>query len=347
MYDIFFVIYNSDNRKNQIKSRFPLAKFCILDKDTTIHKAIKNAQTRSLTKMFWFIFLNNEIVEDFDFDFKVMEWDQKYVHLFKESDVFLIPKSYEVTKREAEHLFFVNSKEVDLVVAKPIPFDIVFVSYSELNADENYQRLVKRFPNAKRVHGIKGIHQAHKKAAELVETPMFWVVDGDAHILDTFNFDYRVSYINFDTVYVCRSINPINELEYGYGGVKLLPTDLTKNLDISTVDMTTSISSKFMAIPIVSNISKFNTDEFNTWKSAFRECVKLSSRIIIGQNDKESVYRLDVWCREGEEELFGKYAIAGAKAGKDFGFKYKNDPLMLAKINNWLWLEEEFKRFAI
>lgn len=347
MYDIFFAIYESDILKKHIKSRFPLAKFCILTKDTPIHNALKDAQHRSLTKMFWFIFPDRKIVEDFDFAFDVPEWDQRYVHTFKDSGTYLIPKTYEITKREAEYLFFVNSKEVDLTVDKHISFDIVFVSYAEPEADKNYQNLIKRFPNVKRVHGIKGIHQAHKKAAELVETPMFWVVDGDAHVLDTFNFDYRVSYSNFDTVHVCRSKNPINGLEYGYGGVKLLPTELTKNLDVNTVDMTTSISSKFSALPIVSNISKFNTDEFNTWKSAFRECVKLSSRIIVGQNDKETLYRLDVWCTEGADEPFGKFAIAGAKAGKDFGFNYKNNPSMLSKINDWVWLEEEFRRFSI
>ena len=40
-------------------------------------------------------------------------------------------------------------------------YDIVFISYQEPNADENYNKLLKRFPLAKRVHGVKGIHQAH------------------------------------------------------------------------------------------------------------------------------------------------------------------------------------------
>ena len=31
----------------------------------------------------------------------------------------------------------------------------------------------------------------------------------------------------------------------------------------------------------VSNITAFNTDPFNTWRSAFRECTKLASAIII------------------------------------------------------------------
>ena len=42
----------------------------------------------------------------------------------------------------------------------------------------------------------------------------------------------------------------------------------------------TSIRNKFRAMPEVSNTTNFNTSPFETWKSAFRECCKLSSKII-------------------------------------------------------------------
>ena len=46
----------------------------------------------------------------------------------------------------------------------------------------------------------------------------------------------------------------------------------------------------------ISNTSRFNSTPFNTWKSAFRECVKLSSKVIDRQDNKETEARLDVWC---------------------------------------------------
>lgn len=55
-------------------------------------------------------------------------------------------------------------------------YDIVFISYQELNADENYAALKERFPMVKRVHGVKGIHQAHITAAKKCFTKMFWAV---------------------------------------------------------------------------------------------------------------------------------------------------------------------------
>jgi hypothetical protein len=218
-------------------------------------------------------------------------------------------------------------------------YDIVFISYQEPSADANYASLKVRFPMAKRVHGVKGIHQAHIAAAKKCFTKMFWIVDADAIILDDFNFGYKVDEYNLETVHVWRSQNPINDLVYGYGGIKLFPRKLTVNMDISKPDMTTSISSKFKAIPEVANITAFNTDPFNTWKSAFRECTKLSSKIIDRQKNEETETRLDIWCTKGSERRYGDFAIAGANAGREFGLSNMAD---ISLINNFEWLEEKF-----
>ena len=69
-------------------------------------------------------------------------------------------------------------------------YDIVFISYEEPNADEVYAELKARFPMAKRVHGVEGIHQAHIAAAKKCFTKMFWVVDGDAKLKNEWQFDY-------------------------------------------------------------------------------------------------------------------------------------------------------------
>ena len=218
-------------------------------------------------------------------------------------------------------------------------YDIVFISYQELSADENYAALKVRFPMAKRVHGIKGIHQAHIKAAKKCFTKMFWIVDADALILDTFNFDYEVPDHQLDHVHVWRAKNPINNLEYGYGGVKLFPRKLTIDMDTNKPDMTTSISSKFIAVDAVANITAFNTSPFEAWRSAFRECAKLSSKSIARQNNEETEERLAVWRSKGRDQTYGKYAIAGANAGREFGISDNAD---ISLINNFEWLEEQF-----
>jgi len=347
MYDVFYISTEKDKNFLTLQKKFPLLK--LAKYETTINESFFSAQKKSLTNFFWLIDDEFQLNEDFDFEYEVPEWDQKYVHVFKQKNgyfggLYLFPKNYKITKKEVEYNFFVNTKEINQVVGNYPFFDIIFISYNEPNADNNYKKLKDRFPYAKRVHGVKGIHRAHIEAAKLSDTRMFWVVDGDAIIDPDFNFELEVNQWSRNTVYVHQSKNPINDLVYGYGGVKFLPKQLVLSMDIDSVDMTTSISKRFNSVQKVSNITAFNTDPFSTWKSAFRECVKLSSRIIEGQVDSQTQGRLDIWCSVGEDRQYGEYSIKGAIAGKEFGIKYAEDTDMLKKINDWEWLQNEFRQ---
>jgi hypothetical protein len=221
-------------------------------------------------------------------------------------------------------------------------YDIVFISYNELNAEKNWQNLTARFSWAKRVSGVTGIHRAHIAAASKCFTNMFWVVDGDAEILETFDFSYTTKETKF--VHVWRSLNPINDLEYGFGGVKLLPRLATLNMDTSKPDMTTSISPHFKPMPEVSNVTAFNTDPFSTWRSAFRECSKLSSKVIDRQKNDETENRLLTWKIKGADRPFGEYSLKGAADGEQFGVLNKGNIEELKKINDFAWLREQFER---
>ena len=298
--------------------------------------------------MFWCVWNDVIIDKDFKFDYTVTEWDNTYIHVFKNKDCFdgicLFPKNVVPTKREIEYRFFAHKKEVDVVASMPTPYDIVFISYNELNADNNYEKLLLKYPHAKRVHGVKGIHQAHISAAKLVTTDMFWVVDADAELVDDFMFDHHVAKWDKDCVHVWKSRNPINELEYGYGGVKLLPTKLTLTMDLSKPDMTTSISPKFKAMGTVSNITAFNTDAFSTWRSAFRECVKLASRTIDRQDYQETADRLTAWLTYYPGKPFAQEAAEGAYDGREYGRKNAADPAALSLINDFDWLKNRFEQ---
>jgi len=221
-------------------------------------------------------------------------------------------------------------------------YDIVFISYKEPNADDNWEALKSRFPNAKRIHGVKGIHQAHIAAAKKCFTKMFWIVDGDAVIMDDFNFDYEVPNHQQDHVHVWRSKNPVNDLVYGYGGIKLFPRRMTINMDTSKPDMTTSITDKFKPMPQLANITAFNTGPFETWKSAFRECCKLSSKVIDRQKHDETTKRLQIWQTVGADRPYGEYAIQGAIHGTEYGEKHFDSPQDLCRINDFEWLQEQF-----
>ena len=283
-------------------------------------KAITNDKERD--ELIWFY--GNEIIKHLEMPIAKTPFDEEQSKFFK--------KVYQNPPR-IRHPFIANTK------IKEKNYDMFMITYNEPNANENYARLKDKYPNLKRIHGVKGIPNAHKAAAEICETDMMWIIDGDAEILDSFRFDYEVPLSEKDAVHVWRSINPINDLEYGYGGVKLLPTELTRQLDVNRVDMTTSISTKFKKMERISNITAFNTDPFNTWKSAFRECAKLSSKVIDRQKEDETNARLKTWTTVGHDRPFGEYALAGATAGMEFGL---SDGADLRLINDFDWLQEQF-----
>lgn len=313
----------------------------------------KNAIEQSSTEMFWIIPAEVTPLDTFKFDMYFSHhnvYDRNVNHVFKHlfrgettyNGIMLMSTNAVISKRELEFRFLIEKKEYDIVASTHRMYDIVFISYYEPNADQNYQQLLDTIGNIDRkiyrINGIKGIHQAHIEAAKLATTDMFWVVDGDAQIVNDFNFDYVVSRYERNIVHVWKSQNPVNSLIYGYGGVKLLPRNLTLAMDVTTPDMTTSISKLFKAMPAISNITAFNTDPFNSWKSAFRECVKLSSKAIVRQDDIETQERLDIWCTVGTDQD----AINGACAGREYGTANKNNLEALQKINDFDWLKEKF-----
>lgn len=340
MYDIFFITDSLNNPDFlSFKERFPLSKAV---------DSLDTARKRAFTKFFWIVWPDIIVDSNFDFNYKVSEYDTSYTHVFKNKNYFdgicLIPKNGKVSGKEFTHRFFFEKKEIDIQASVPKPYDIVFISYNEPNAEENFKRLIKRFPNAKRVDKVKGIHQAHIEAAKLVSTKMFWVVDGDAVIVDSFNFDHQVATWDLDCVHVWRSKNPVNGLEYGYGGVKLLPKKLTLEVDTFSIDMTTSISHKFKAMNEVSNITAFDTDAFSTWRSAFRECVKLASKTIDRQHYEETANRLTAWLTFYPDKPFAQEAAEGAFDGREYGRKNAADPAALTLINDFDWLKSRFEQ---
>ena len=323
-------------------------------------KAYQKAAKMTRTGYFWALDNDVEMIDDFDRSFYIDRHHKSHFHLWPKESPYtgyihqfsglkLIPASaIKELKPDADKLRkmnFKNKKPIKKVKAatRDIPYDVIMLSYQEKFADRNYAKLLERVPNAKRVHGVKGIFNAHQAAANLADTRMFYVIDADALLLEEFNFEYFPSVWDEDTVHTWKSKNPVNDLIYGYGGLKLFPTQLLRDATDWRIDFTTSISEKFKPMPTPANYTAFNTDPFNTWKSAFRECTKLSSSIIHRNKQDEDDERLEAWCTKGEDREFGTYAIAGARAGRAWGTEHASNDEMLGKINDFEWLEEKFK----
>jgi hypothetical protein len=218
------------------------------------------------------------------------------------------------------------------------PYSIFFLSYEEEAAEENWRRLRQIAPRAQRVHGVKGILNAHRTCDERAETDFFFVVDGDNEVL---GFDFSASAEDPRAVHVWRCRNAVNDLVYGYGAVKLYPRGLLGAASAAN-DVATSVSHAYRIMPEVASVTRFNTSAWSAWRSGFRECVKLASRSIARQNSSETEERLEVWCSRGGERPFGEWCLAGARAGREYGHLHRQDRGALALINDYDWLKREF-----
>lgn len=235
--------------------------------------------------------------------------------------------------------------------------DIIFISYGENNANENWDKLISRFPYAKRITNIKGIYNAYKKAADISHTDFFFIVDADNIILENFNFDFQPR-DNSTGTFIWQAKNPVNNLIYGFGGLKLynkiefysVENSLNKKTNshdfINLYDFPVTYKIKF--IKEVASITQFNSSPFDSWKAAFRECSKLitfGTYLNLSQKQlEEDKIKLDVWCTIGGNKPFGEWVILGAKDGKEYGLKNCKSISKIALINDYSWLKNYFSK---
>lgn len=210
-------------------------------------------------------------------------------------------------------------------------FDIIFVSYDEDNADENWADLLKKCPWAKRVHGVYGSDAAHKAAAELSSTDRFTTVDADTIIKPEFFNTTIPKEIAEDMTKTISwsSMNFVNGLIYGNGSLKcwtkpfVLGMKTHEESDEPKNRVEFCFEKGYTQKNDVFSITYPNGSPRQAWRSGFREGVKmtLDQGIKIPIKDlKKKIYwknmiRLLVWCSVGADVVGGLWSIYGARMG--------------------------------
>ncbi len=209
-------------------------------------------------------------------------------------------------------------------------YDIVFISNGESRAQAHYDLLVSLdLPN--KIHWVKdvdGRNNAYWQAARVSETDYFFAVFAKIEVNPLFDFSFGCEQWD-QRHYVFHAKNPVNNLCYGHQGVILYNKKAVLENPGTAIDFT--MAQLFREIPIVSGVAHYNTDSFSTWKTSFREVIKL-----LGQDDERSKERLSVWFTGT-----GPYAdesIKGALDAKEF--YYSGQDLLLSY--DWKWLKEYY-----
>lgn len=215
--------------------------------------------------------------------------------------------------------------------------DIVFISYDEKNAESNWDKLVSLHPNAKRIHGVKGLVPAIKEAAKQSETNWFYAVFGKTEIIDSFKFDYRPDYLRHPANYVFHAYNPILDYSYGHDGVVMYDKEWV--LAIQDWDLDLTMSHHVVTLPILSCINHLDISAWSAWRTAFREAYKLSY-YLDQRSSIDDEYHLHLWLTRENTEM-GKFSKLGANQGREY---YLSNKTKDYKVNDWSWLQELFNQ---
>lgn len=200
--------------------------------------------------------------------------------------------------------------------------DIFFITMNEPGSEANWLRLLQLAPTAKRVENVTGIYEVHRACAQLSTTKNFYVVDSDAWVLDGFKFHWQpdAKLLHWgipetECVTVWLSINPVNGLKYGYGGIKLFPQAPFLESRPWNIDLSTTIGRATVSREQVSCETRFNVTPESAWIGAFRECAKLASLTMIKSRVRHAKLTMQVELQQLAERVAlqtDKSAEAGA-----------------------------------
>jgi hypothetical protein len=219
--------------------------------------------------------------------------------------------------------------------------DVVFISYDEPDAEQNWNMLARQCARAKRVHGVAGMETALEAAADLSSTPWYYAVFAKTRLHEQFDFSYMPDFMQQPKNYIFDCINTVNGLQYGHMGIVMYNCEGIRELNQAKnfgLDYTLSFAHE--SAPIVSCYGDFNQTPYHTWRTAFRECAKLAyfesqSPTVDGE------YRLSTWLSRAQGN-HAEWCLKGAQDGVEF-FKASDRALATLKQSfRWEWLREYF-----
>ena len=230
----------------------------------------------------------------------------------------------------------------DLDESKPL--DIVFFSNGEPSADENYESLVelvkhKKLPNrVVRSDRVTGRVASQHAAANISNTSWYFLINAKLRVNPEFDFSWQPDRLQRSKHYIFMATNPVNGLEYGHQAIVANNKQLTLSTETRGLDFT--MDSPHEVVNMNCGVAIYNTDPWTTWRTAFRECVKLKY-YSVNSPHKQTEDRLNSWITIGNGE-FGDWSILGAKDAVEYFESVSGDLTQLMNSYDWKWLEKYY-----
>ena len=194
-------------------------------------------------------------------------------------------------------------------------------------------------PRVKWVRGINGRTAAYQEAARRSQTPWFFMVWAKLEVNPAFDFNWRPDYWQAPKHYIFNSVNPVNGLEYGHQGMVAYNKQLVLETNDPGIDFT--LSQAHEVVPLQSGIAHFNQNPWMSWRTAFREVLKL--KLYLESNPTlETEHRLNVWCTEAYGD-YAEWCIRGAHDAVAYYNSVRGDYDQLMFSFEWAWLKDYYE----
>jgi hypothetical protein len=263
-------------------------------------------------------------------------------------------KSTALIPREARG--FINTQVYDYpyikeknIVLTSDPIDIIYISNGEPDAERWYDHLLVTMNNKystkrlKRVKNVNGRIAAYHAAAQASETDWFFAVFAKLEVTGNFDWDWQPDYFQEPKHYIFNSQNCLNGLEYGHMGIIAYNKKLVLDTIKSGIDFT--LSQPHQVVPVLSAIAYFNADPWMTWRTAFREVVKLK-HFMSESPTLETEHRLHTWLTVANGDN-AEWCLRGASDAVDYYNEVNGDYDKLMLSFDWPWLQERFNRYIV
>jgi hypothetical protein len=310
--ELNYRFYASKKEVNVVASNpIPFEKYNFKNYNEYLY-ALKNSKTDS----FWFIPDDIAVAEDFSF---AEYYDRSINHTFlngKHTDgIVLFSKNSPVTEKEFLSRNYLQKKEWPIVASVP-------KKYEQFKID-NYQDYLD--------------------AKEKTKTNMFYGIPSNVKVSDSFKFDMYFSYNNnFDNNITHVFLNGLQ-----YNGIALFSKN--NNLTENEINYKFYIEKKewpiVASIPDNVNYDILINDAYSAWAAGFIETTKLAGELHSnGKLNVEVKNQININCSEIRNIPFAEFYTIGSKQGKNFGLENLGEPKNLLKINDQLWLKDQFSQ---
>jgi hypothetical protein len=276
-----------------------------------------------------------------------------------------VPQQDKQTPRNYHDRFFTYSEFLATERRFPYPIRIITFDETEGMAESLRAKVVQGLdysPDIAIHKTTQSIFKTHKRVlSEVVGdlTPVLFL-DADFEPLPNFLQHIHTQAGQDMFTHVWHVTNPVNTNVYGHGGPKLIYPTAFDNLpefrQVLPEDMTLSSGIGLVVHDTVVGVHNFTWSAFSTWRTAFREAVKLS--LLLSREPDTSVvhneasFRLDLWLDLDKASLgydsildtkargISELAAQGARHGV---LKVKSLDFDPTCVNNYSVLYEMFK----